>query len=252
MSNNLKERPNAYCGHCGSGIESHSKFCAKCGSPSVPGVSPTKPSDHARRWILVAVSAVIGLSALAVSAMHKIGIAAALAQPTASRADAATTSPSVPLGDANVFTVRAGVLVAPYNTTTIGKAFEATFTDCKWESGQSSKGVLFVDFTGMLKPEVYREAFEATLKSALERHTACLANNRDDPSSLKYCELPDEQKFSRVKFQFLFTADGQSFIVGYFDPEPWKNVFQYAKWNPNAIAGLNGYSLADVMAYIYQ
>jgi len=36
-----------------------------------------------------------------------------------------------------------------------------------------------------------------------------------------FCALPDEVKFSSVKFQFLLTADDQSFTVGYFDQGPW-------------------------------
>jgi hypothetical protein len=106
----------------------------------------------------------IGLSVLGGLAVYKIGGAVSDASPAA--------PPSVPWGDSLVSLVRKGVLNAPYNTTTVGQAFEATFTDCKWNSNTSAKGERFVEFTGRLKPEMYKDTFDSTVGAAYQ---SCLA-----------------------------------------------------------------------------
>jgi hypothetical protein len=73
------------------------------------------------------------------------------------------------LATREIATIREAVM-AGYNTTTIGKAFEATFQDPHWEAGETAKGAHFVEFTGMLPKELYKERY------TLQVHTnqACL------------------------------------------------------------------------------
>jgi hypothetical protein len=52
--------------------------------------------------------------------------------------------------DSVVETVRGGVL-ADYNTTTVGKAFEGTFQNAKWSALETSKGATVVQFDGTIK-----------------------------------------------------------------------------------------------------
>jgi len=144
----------------------------------------------------------------------------------------------LPLGDKYVAAVRSGVLAAPYNTTTVGKAFEATFTDPKWESKESDKGARFVEFTGRLKPEDYKDRFD--------RHKSCVDAANSPNEILTNCSpmfggeggwvgKPDfrhthtdaeiEIAASTVTFQFVFdAAKPSSFRVGYVDLNPWANV----------------------------
>jgi hypothetical protein len=196
--------------------------------------------------------------------------------------------------------IRRGVLGSPYDTTTVGAAFEATFTNCRWKSNMSSKGERFVEFTGRLKPEMYQQAFDRIAKA---EYQSCLAapapenpikawyagkmterlpccqdgahdsngnscsaridpggswdenhhwrwatsarssfyaiscQDRDGrqfdasnintlpPEPKPSCgNPPDEVAYSTVTFQFLFTADEQSFRLGYFDPKPWEHT----------------------------
>jgi len=74
-----------------------------------------------------------------------------------------TTSVSqTPEADKYISAVRQGTM-AGHDTTTIGKAFEATFRNPQWQSGETSKGARFVEFTGMLPEEVYKESYNKCL-----------------------------------------------------------------------------------------
>lgn len=136
----------------------------------------------------------------------------------------------------NVATVRNGLLPAgvlllvPYNTTTVGKAFEGTFLDSKWESKETAKGAHFVEFTGRLKPEMYKEWADGC------------SHLKEKFPELKPC--PTEEEYSTVKFQFMFVADG-SFSLSYIDLAPWR----FTKLVSSAVASVDP---NDVLAYIYQ
>jgi len=79
-----------------------------------------------------------------------------------------------------------------YPAATIGKAFESTFRDFKWES-RVADGAHIVHFTGTLPDRVRQDCFTA-----------------------KEC-APD----AKVTFQWTFTPDGRFFHLSYIDPEPW-------------------------------
>jgi hypothetical protein len=106
-------------------------------------------------------------------------------------------------------TVRDGVLNG-FNTTTVGKAFDATFPDGKWTSLVSPKGVSVVEFSGT----VTADALDAGgFLGYLNRDTRQLwAHIREKclEGIQTPCRLP-------VKFQFLIAADKKSFEVGYID-----------------------------------
>jgi len=204
-------------------------------------------------------------------------------------ADDARQTPSFPKSDRYVTAVRDGVLES-HNTTTVGKAFEATFTDCKWESNISDKGVHFVEFTGRLKPDMYKASFDNAYESCVTapREEAKKRLHCDDPregrpiwpactqeqlASLPprltpaeaATQCPNEGAYSTVKFQFAFSADGSSFSVGYIDLKPWEHTRlyrvlsggKYYKYEPGIgrVLASNeqiGVSPEDVLNYIYQ
>jgi hypothetical protein len=150
-------------------------------------------------------------------------------------------SASAAQGDKYVTAVKNGVLSVPYNTTTISKAFEATFSDSKWASKESEKGARFVEFTGRLKAEDYKKRFD--------HHKSCVdgAEARNKPDEIltdcstmfggeggwvgtpefrhTHTDAEIEVAASTVTFQFVFNAvDPSSFRVGYIDLIPWANV----------------------------
>jgi hypothetical protein len=268
-----------FCKYCGEQINP-SRFCAHCGrsltrasegfpstpldpSPTVAVVEPSPNAistrvSRAGKWVLLGAAALIGLVVLVGAAgvlTDKAGWKVPNVQ-TASTVSAAfppsnstaPSTPSLPEDDKYVAAVRNGVLAAPYNTTTIGKAFEATFTDCKWKSKESDKGARFVEFTGRLKPEMYKEAFDWVYnncvhapREAAKDRLQCQEERKPViimpcteaqlatlPPLLTAAEAatrcPNEIAFSTVTFQFLFAADGSSFSEGYINPEPWQHT----------------------------
>jgi hypothetical protein len=94
-------------------------------------------------------------------------------------------------GDRYVAAVRESTM-SGYPAATIGKAFESTFRDFKWES-RVTDGAHIVHFTGTLPDRVRQDCFTA-----------------------KEC-APD----AKVTFQWTFTPDGRFFHLSYIDPEPW-------------------------------
>jgi hypothetical protein len=265
-----------------------------------------------KKWLLIGVPGLLGCLIFTVaveSVVQRNGKAGTDGAPQ--------TESSRPTGighDRYIKAVRAGVLEAPFNTTTVGAAFEGTFSACNWKSDESDKGVHFVEFTGRLKPETYREAFQrlyAPYQKCLTAPppenpiTVWQENNLRGPSGYRVSEMhdsngnsctadiasvvtchdkdgkpfdeniaalppdpkscgmpPDEVVYSTVKFQFLFTADGQSFSVGYFDPAPWQNtsVMETTEQHGACIAHQGRVcvewapklSLHDVMRYVYK
>ena len=227
---------------------------------------PSKPNMLARvGWGAVGLLILMGLAMVA----NKRLAVVAPQDANASSSDA----PSVFAADKYVAAVRGGVLAAPYNTTTVGKAFEATFVDSKWESKESAKGARYVEFTGRLKPEMYKERYDREYQhcvdaprreAAMERFrcvegggttwndhpiAACTeAELAALPPVLTVAEAttkcPTEASYSIVKFQFVFSADGSSFSVGYIDHKAWEYT------NP-AKAASGDLSDNDIVAFIY-
>jgi hypothetical protein len=204
---------------------------------------------RAGKWVLIGVAGLIGLFVLLGAAgmlIDKAGWKVPNAQtastenaappPSASIAPSTPPTPSAPQDDKHVATVRSGILAAPYNTTTIGKAFEATFADPRWRSFETAKGQRIVEFTGRLKPEMYKEDY-------LDHLDFCASQ----PPSLASCgpEYKDEIAISTVKLQFDLTADGSSFSVGYIDQKPWffTSLFNHGSGQINP---------EEVLAYIYK
>ena len=91
-------------------------------------------------------------------------------------------------GDEPTETVKNGVL-ANYNSTTVGKAFEGTFQEPKWTTFETSKGQTVVEFNGLF----------SCSNDPVEAENGC----RD--------------KLIPIKFQFLLSADKQSFQVASVD-----------------------------------
>jgi predicted RNA-binding Zn-ribbon protein involved in translation (DUF1610 family) len=142
---------------------------------------------RAGKWVLVGAAGLIGLLvliALAGLALQRLGVAPRETNttPTQQQQGEQTTAPSDSGGSAPSFSrfdkyvaaVRDGVMVS-HNTTTIGKAFEATFTHCKWESKETDKGARFVELTGRMRPDAYRETHDR----AAARYQACLSDIED-------------------------------------------------------------------------
>ena len=84
-----------------------------------------------------------------------------------------------------------------YPAATIGKAFESTFRDFKWES-RTADGTRIVHFTGTLPDRVRQDCFTS-----------------------KEC-APG----AKVTFQWTFTPDGRFFHLSYIDPEPWPEALR--------------------------
>jgi len=258
-----------FCKYCGEQINP-SRFCAHCGrsltrasegfpstpldpSPTVAVVEPSPNAistrvSRAGKWVLLGAAALIGLVVLVGAAgvlTDKAGWKVPNVQ-TASTVSAAfppsnstaPSTPSLPEDDKYVAAVRNGVLAAPYNTTTIGKAFEATFTNWKWESKESDKGARFVEFTGSLKPDAYKERFDRHKKcidSAEARHDSAGAvfgcsgefGGWAGTAEFRHAHTDAEIEIaaSTATFRFIFDAtNDSSFGVGYVDTDPWANV----------------------------
>lgn len=169
---------------------------------------------------------------------------------TSSTAQGASTStgntgtPSSHRGP-EVEVVRNGVL-AGYDSTTVGKAFEGTFQNAKWSSFETPKGATVVEFDGTILYKVVTDAGFHPYKRAAETDfrdaylSACKQKAGDEDaveSCLEGTQLP-------VTFQFLLTADKQNFSIAYVDPNPFS-----PEDNPSSMIRFN---LSKVMAFIYR
>jgi hypothetical protein len=94
--------------------------------------------------------------------------------------------------------------IREYPNVPIGKAFDATFDNPKWTSGESEKGVKYVEFTGHLKDSFFRSP----------RYV-------DWQKLLAVRGEQDKERLESVQFQFQFTADGKAFTLSYINPVPF-------------------------------
>jgi hypothetical protein len=127
--------------------------------------------------------------------------------------------PQIPDADKYIDVVRQGTMTG-YDTTTIGRAFEATFRNSKWESGETSKGVTFVEFTGMLPENLYKEQYESDVQQNLK----CVAAHPKDKEQECLDSPPGEEIYAKARFQWTFTVDGKSFELTYMDTTPWERA----------------------------
>lgn len=148
-----------FCGTCGTKFVPGSKFCGICGagvvsqstppSPSPATVEfvppPTSPSGAgigklaivgAALFVAVVVVGVVRQASSAVAATEKDGTV------TRTAAKNVSTSPVIDV-------VRNGTMTG-YETTTIGRAFEATFRNPQWTFIETAKGEKVVAFTGIV------------------------------------------------------------------------------------------------------
>jgi len=124
-------------------------------------------------------------------------VPAAKPGPTAAEAAWASRPHQSDSGDPYVAAIRAGTITG-YPSASIGKAFEAAFSDAHWQSQQRKQGARVVTFTGLLP--------------AKER-TGCGTAKGGAASPC----APD----AKVTFEWTFTSDGQVFHLSYVDPDPW-------------------------------
>jgi hypothetical protein len=161
--------------------------------------------------------------------------------------------------DSVISTVRNGVL-EQYNTTTVGKAFEGTFPNGQWSSGETAKGATVVEFNGTIRVDaLFKGEFLPNLrencitslglsdavKQADEQYDNSTQEWRDyhgqvdspdyDAIRQKIQDADAERTLINakitecgktisvipVKFQFVLSADKKTFKVGYID----ENVF---------------------------
>jgi len=178
----------------------------------------------------------------------------AVGTPTSQAAtDAPKPSESAVEGDSAVISVVTNGILANYNTTTVGKAFEGTFQDPKWTTFVSPKGVTVVQFDGTITALKLTEQgfveFDGIYKRpASELVDGCIEKlglsaqraqfNMDwlatTPSSTLLSTKPlDVQHYNiqkcvaaqvaiPVQFQFVLSADHTSFQIGYLDETPFK------------------------------
>jgi hypothetical protein len=100
--------------------------------------------------------------------------------------------------DPYVAIVRGGTM-SGYSQATIGKAFEAAFSDVHWSSQQPKDGARVVTFTGFLPANMRRD---------------CGAVKAGAPASPCAPE-------AKVTFEWTFASDGHLFHLSHADPEPW-------------------------------
>ncbi len=149
------------------------------------------------------------------------------ALPSGSQSSQSEALPSKPLPKANasesrptaVDVVKNGVFPR-YPTTTIGKAFEGTFQNAKWESFSTAKGEIVVEFTGTITKFALLNAFflDVPPQHCGEKELLRLSNMGMDATCEQ--EVP-------VRFQFLISAaDPSIFQLGISEldvklKEPW-------------------------------
>jgi len=76
----------------------------------------------------------------------------------ASTTSATSTAAPAPQGDPSIIAVVKNGVLAEYNTTTVGKAFEGTFQNAKWSSFETAKGEVVVEFNGTGASDAFRQA----------------------------------------------------------------------------------------------
>jgi hypothetical protein len=133
-----------------------------------------------------------------------------------------------------------------YDTTTIGKAFEATFQNPHWEAGETAKGAHFVEFTGMLPENLYKERY----MREVQENQKCLEEKRSECG-----ESPEAEKtYATVTFQWIFAANRESFQLGFIDEKPWfhTNHQEFLDWSGRPGAERVTLSPEKVLAFVYQ
>jgi zinc-ribbon domain len=234
-----------FCPSCGKPLVPGKRFCGECGavvaaetnSTVAPAPSVASVSSVAAKKPLPALLG-IGLLLLmfALLFLAKYAIHAGLqgdndAPMSASGIPAILPFPVDVVKNSDIDVVKNGVL-ADYNTTTVGKAFEGTFQNATWRSLKTSKGVTVVEFKGTMKlPELVAKfgLSSACQKQLAELRNSCIASEH---LSDKFTEMMSDKERDElhncveargvdqetpISFQFTLSADKQSFEITYTD-----------------------------------
>lgn len=119
------------------------------------------------------------------------------------------------LTDQDIETVKGGVL-ANYDSTTVGKAFNGTFQNAKWSKLETPKGQTVVQFDGTTTEKAVHPEWGVIVSADEVQKAGCgtvqgtqLTN--EIIQCMKALPVP-------VKFQFLLSADKKTFTLSYSDP----------------------------------
>ncbi|TVM31605.1 hypothetical protein [Oceanidesulfovibrio marinus] len=156
-----------------------------------------------------------------------------------------------------------------YESTTVGKAFNASFDNPMWESFETDKGQRVVEFTGLVSNELH----QAHMNSIMNGYDAASANGMefqyvqltslymsgeefdklvehwdeqgaDNPMRAAIYEVFDKYNTlwkvgTPVTVQWTIDANGEGFATSYWESEAWIDA------NGNVL------SLDNILAYIY-
>jgi len=89
-------------------------------------------------------------------------------------------------------------MLAGYDSTTVGKAFDGTFQEPKWSTFETPKGQTIVQFNGTIKMSLMK-------KADFDPDHSCPGGYSDQS-----CDVP-------IQFQFMLSADKKTFSLSYFD-----------------------------------
>lgn len=128
---------------------------------------------------------------------------------------------SIPATAAAIEVVRGGLL-AGYNSTTVGKAFEGTFRNPKWTSFATPKGATVVEFNGAIALGALHAALFYPPVSE-EQYATCKQSGVEDRNHDDYRACVDALTYP-VKFQFTMATDNRTFEIGYMSPEPFQHT----------------------------
>lgn len=150
-----------------------------------------------------------------------------------------------------------------YPSLTIGKAFNGTFTDAKWDAFKTDKGRRIVQFDGMVSQathDSYRQSLMSEYDTPASRSVVAgvaqhlmgykkfrsliksfSEQGYDNPERAAVVEALEGWNIWKVGtpvvFQWTIAADGESFELTYWDSIAWK--------------GAKRMSLEDILAEVY-
>jgi hypothetical protein len=242
-----------FCSNCGAAVHPGTN-CTKCGfgdtvSPSAPPPLPEavlrKSKRRTIKWLVAIPIAGLLLSGLYGGIKGFIHPERYLSDKnTFDSSNTDRTKREFPqlLEDSDVAIVKDGVLPEPYNTTTVGKAFEGTFENPKWKSFVSPKGTTIVEFDGTIKPNTLVKSglYIPEGNQAAERTiTHCMDNLNLTDAMTQEAHRGDYWRLSVVfwllhtrpetfdslnecvnlpiTFQFALSADKKTFTFAYVD-----------------------------------
>jgi hypothetical protein len=232
-----------FCGYCGavnaepSSTSAPAPFVAPAPVPAPAVASEKRKTGNKLLWL--GALGILVLIAVIVVARHSrdSGVNVGSDGSTQSKDAGANLSS----GDSGVINVVKNGVLANYNTTTVGKAFEGTFQDPTWKSFVSPKGTTIVEFHGTVKFRALKKGgmYIADSPPTNTAITACInslgwkdeitqdAQLRGEPltSVVNWMGLTHPERFDKlnecvnlpVSFQFDLSADKETFSLAYID-----------------------------------